>query len=68
VGGLSLRRAADLRPFKEIIRSELPAHSTLRAIVLAEPDEMDPQIFLKKVPLWTLLLRKEKAAFRGGRK
>lgn len=56
-------RVADLRPFKEFARSELPPHSTLRAIVLVEPDEMDPQIFLRKVPLWTRLLRKEKAMF-----
>lgn len=53
-------KAADLRPLKEFVREKLPAHSTLRAVVLAEPDTMDPQNFLKKVPLWDELYRKEK--------
>jgi len=62
-----LRPKANLGPLKEFAREELPAHSTLQAIVLAEPDEMDAEIFLRKVPLWTRLLRKEKAAFEKSR-
>jgi hypothetical protein len=56
-------KAADIRPLKEWAQEELPVHSTLRSILLVEPDTMDPRDFLKKVPLFTRLYRKEKVAF-----
>jgi len=54
-----LRSKADLRPLKDYARNELPTDSILRAVIVTEPDELDPEVFLRKVPLWTKLLKRE---------
>jgi len=58
-GRVALRFKADLRPLKDYARNELPTDSILRAVIVTEPDELDPEVFLRKVPLWTKLLRRE---------
>jgi hypothetical protein len=61
VGGLkSLRPRADLKALKEFVSEELPPNSILRRVVLSEEDEIDAQTFLRKVPVWTSIFRKEK--------
>lgn len=50
---------ADLRALKQFV-SELSPDSVLRRVVLSEEDEIDAQTFLRKVPVWTSIFRKEK--------
>jgi len=45
--------------FKEFVKLELPASSTLKALVLAEPDTLSLPLTIAKLKVYFRMLRKE---------
>jgi hypothetical protein len=49
----------DIRPLKGLATKVLASDSTLRKILLSEPDEMEPRDYLAKLGTWLAILREE---------
>jgi hypothetical protein len=48
-----------IRAFKSYVREHLPETSFLRTTILSEPDELSPEAFNAKVPIWLQILNRE---------
>jgi hypothetical protein len=48
-----------IRSLKELVLKRLPKESILRESILAESDELDPNEYIAKVPLWLVMIRSE---------
>lgn len=50
-----------LKSLKEFVKKTLPPKSTVRELILSEPDDMTTEAFTAKVSIWMTLLKKELA-------
>ncbi len=46
----------DISPLKHFALERLPSHSTLRHVLLVEPERLSPEEFLGRIPVWLTLL------------
>lgn len=53
------RDKLELRRLKRFAVDALPSESVLRHVILEEPDEMEPEVFLAKMSTWLLIAKLE---------
>ena len=56
-----------LKNLKDFVMKRLPSNSSLRTLILSEPDELPKEEIAIKVRIWFILLRKELAQQPSGR-
>ena len=62
--GVRKRLLIDLKPLKQFATKSLPADSTLRSIILSEPDQVTTLEFLARLDIFLKLARMEDSAKR----